>query len=462
MKLFKSFKFRIAGYYLLVTFSLMSVIGGATFLLLSRSLYNNLDSYLVNRYEEVRTALLVGSNHIAIVEQINELILIYDTSGNLIQRIGPNISLNGVNDIISKTVNNSGSKVLENVDSSGGQRLRVYATQVDFGQHLVVIVARPLSEIDFPLGIFVGSMAGTGLLLLLISGIGGWILADRSLKPVEQMTRTAREITAAGLNRRIRVTGEDEISELASTLNDMIERLEQSFIRQKRFTSDASHELRTPLAIIEAETSLALSKERDSGEYRKSLEVVSQETSYMSLLIDKLLYLARSEANQDTLSITEVDLGDLFKEVFSSVSVIAAQRGLTFKLGNVENMLVMADATKLKQVFFSILENAVIYTPSGGSVSGSVQSVEQKAVAVIKDTGIGIPAEDLPHIFERFYRVDEARSRSGGGMGLGLAIAKQALESQGGTIDVESRVKEGTTFTLTLPLKRSDVSANPE
>ena len=239
-------------------------------------------------------------------------------------------------------------------------------------------------------------------------------------------------------------------------MNDMIGRLEEAFNRQRQFTADASHELRTPLAIMQAEATLALSKERTIEDYQKSLETISQESAYMSSVIGKLLFLARSDAGKEQLNFEDVDLKELITGLSANIETLAIDKGIKFTVDAKENLIVNGDKVKLRQLFINILENAVRYTPTGGNISVLLEKKDSNAVTAISDTGIGIPPEHLPHIFERFYRVDKARSRADGGVGLGMAIAKYIADSHGGKIEVESQVGKGTTITVTIPLK------NPE
>jgi heavy metal sensor kinase len=273
---------------------------------------------------------------------------------------------------------------------------------------------------------------------------------------VEQITLTAQKIEESDLSQRIDVKTDDELGRLASTLNEMIARLEAAFNRQRQFTADASHELRTPLAIMQAEATLALSKERTEADYRKSLETISQESTYMSSVIGKLLFLARSDAGKEQLNFEDVELKELITGLSANVEALAQDKGIKLTVDAKEDLIVNGDKVKLRQLFINILENAVRYTPNDGNISVSLVRSELDALVTITDTGIGIPPEHLPHIFERFYRVDKARSRAEGGVGLGLAIAKFIADSHGGKIEVESAEGKGTSFYLSLPLKKAE------
>jgi len=270
---------------------------------------------------------------------------------------------------------------------------------------------------------------------------------------VDKIAQTAREIEESDLSRRINVNTKDELGRLAATLNEMIGRLEKAFQRQKQFTSDASHELRAPLAVIEAESSLALQKERPSSDYQRSLEIISQESKQMSSLIDQLLTLARADAGKEQWNFTEVNLGKLISNLSTDVEVLCQEKGLNFQLGQTQDLVVKGDEARLRELFMNLLDNAIRYTPSPGTVSISLRREGQMAVVAITDTGVGIPAEDMPFIFERFYRVDKSRSRAEGGSGLGLAICRHIAEAHGGKIEVESQVGAGSTFSVWLPLQ---------
>jgi heavy metal sensor kinase len=272
---------------------------------------------------------------------------------------------------------------------------------------------------------------------------------------VDKIAQTAQEIEENDLSRRINVNTKDELGRLAATLNAMIGRLDKAFQRQKQFTSDASHELRTPLAVIEAESTLALQKERPANDYRQSLETISQEATQMSSLIEQLLTLARADAGKEQWNFTKVNLGKLITNLSADAEVLCQEKGLSFQLGQTQDLVVKGDEARLRGLFMNLLDNAIRYTPAPGTISVSIRREGQMAVAAVKDTGIGIPAEDIPFIFERFYRVDKSRSRAEGGTGLGLAICKHIAEAHGGKIEVESQVGAGSTFSVSLPLQPS-------
>jgi heavy metal sensor kinase len=451
MTFFKSIRTRLTIWYLVVIVVLLLVFSAVAYFMLSNNLYQSLDNSLETRSNELKaTDVFAG--------QPNELLLTFDSNGILQQEFGPLIDSDSINELVGQAL--SGQDGFLTVVTTDKQGVRLYATsfRLPFFNQVVIVVGQLTSGITGVLATFRYVLIIAGLSVVVLAGIGGLFLASRVLKPVERITKTAQEIGESDLSRRINVSSDDELGRLASTLNGMIGRLEEAFNRQRQFTADASHELRTPLAVMQAESTLALSKERTESDYRKSLETISQESAYMSAVIGKLLFLARSDAGKEPLYFEEVDLKEQIIELSTNVEALAMDKGIRLKVDALESLVVNGDRVKLRQLFINILENAIRYTPSEGNISVSLIKKEAMAVVAVSDTGMGIPPEHLPHIFERFYRVDKARSRAEGGVGLGLAIAKFIAESHGGKIEVESQVEKGTTFYVSIPLKNSSIT----
>ncbi len=450
MRFFKSIKFRLTGWYLIVIIVLLLIFGTLAYLMLSNNLYQNLDDSLKARTTQLADSFEQG--HISFDERLSELVLVYNASGTSIQKIGPNVELTDIDRLVKQAL--QGQSSFLTAATTDGQEVRLYAAPFtpESNGKIVIVVGHSTDAVKNVLASFRNTLGIPALVIVVLAGIGGLFLANRALKPVDRITRTARDIGEHDLSQRIEVPSNDELGRLASTLNKMIERLESAFERQRQFTADASHELRTPLAVIQAESTLALAKERAEIEYRKSLEMVSLETSHMAAIIEKLLFLARSDSGKEPLNLEEVNLRKLLTDLISDLDVLALDKGLKLNFHPTADLKVKGDRVKLRQLFLNLLENAIKYTPDGGSISTSVIRQEKTAMVAISDTGIGIPSEHLPHIFERFYRVDKARSRAEGGAGLGLAIAKNIAEIHGGKIEVESQVGKGSTFTVSLPL----------
>jgi len=283
---------------------------------------------------------------------------------------------------------------------------------------------------------------------------GGAFLARRVIKPVEQMAATAQQITAQNLNERIKLTQADvELERLAESFNQMITRLENSFNQVRQFTADASHELRTPLTILKGETQLALDGHLNPDEYRHVLRSRMEELERMARIVDDLLILSRADSQVAELDFQIVDLSDLVIESCEQLRHCAEAGQLSLIVENVEPIEVIGDSLRLRQMFRNTLENAIKYTPEGGEVRVQLRPEgDDRSRLIITDTGIGIPAADLPRIFDRFYRVDKARSRERGGSGLGLSIVKWVVDAHSGTISIESEAGKGTLVTILLPL----------
>lgn len=455
MSIFKSIKVRLTVWYLIAIVLLLAAFGAVAYFMLSKNLHRNLDEALRARVAELQNSITIKDHQISLEQKFNDLILIYDADSALLQKLGPNVRFSNIEEMVQQAL--FGQSSFLTAPTTEGQDVRLYAApfNLDSRTRIAIIVGRPTREIQDMLSIFRVVIIYSALAVVLLAGIGGMFLMNRTLKPVDHITDIAREIGEGDLSRRIDIQSEDEMGRLATTLNGMIARLEEAFQKQRQFAADASHELRTPLAIIQAESSLALDKKRTQAEYRRSLELVSQEVTYMSEIIGKLLLLARNDAGSEPSNFQEVNVRDLFTELSSDVEALAQEKGVVFNLGPMDNLTVKGDRFKLKQLFLNILDNAIRYTPSGGTVSSSLVRKNGSAIVSISDTGMGIPTEHLPFIFDRFYRVDKARSRADGGMGLGLAIAISIAKLHGGKIEVESQVGKGSTFHIILPLLES-------
>jgi signal transduction histidine kinase len=275
------------------------------------------------------------------------------------------------------------------------------------------------------------------------------------------MTSIARRIKAGDLHERVPVPpGKDELQTLALTFNEMIERLEKEFNRQRRFVADASHELRTPVAAIRSMTDVALSQSdalngASSDEYLSTLHDVNAEAERLGHLINDLLTLASTDEHQLLLEREEVRLDLLAIDVAATTEALASEKGITLEVKADQPAMVIGDEVRLIQVMLNLIDNAIAYTNTGGKVLLSVEVREKEVFLTVRDSGIGIAQEHLEHIFERFYRVDAARSRAAGGTGLGLAIVEWIVRAHGGVITVESQVGVGTTFTVKLSLYKN-------
>jgi heavy metal sensor kinase len=292
--------------------------------------------------------------------------------------------------------------------------------------------------------------AGGGVLLFGL--VGGWWVASRAIRPIEAISATAIKIAGGDLSQRINAANTDnELGRLAALLNSTFARLEAAFAHQARFTSDASHELRTPVSVILAQTQMALSRQRPASDYRESLEACQRAAQRMRKLTESLLALARLDAGQEPMKNEPFDLSRVARECVELVRPLAVERGLDVHC-ELPAVPCLGDAERIGQVATNLLTNAIQYTRNGGKIQISTAAQNGSAVLTVTDTGTGIPPEDLPHIFERFYRADKSRSRLQGHSGLGLAICKAIVDAHGGTIDVSSQPGAGSSFVVKLPV----------
>jgi heavy metal sensor kinase len=338
--------------------------------------------------------------------------------------------------------------------------LRVLAVAVPAGrQHrYVFLVANPLQDQEKALGQARQAFYIAIPLALLLASLGGYFLARKSLAPVVTMGERAARIGAANLNERIpEPQNNSELSRLARIFNELLARLDESFGRQKRFMADASHELRTPVAVVCGESEVALSQPtRDEQEYRESLAIVNDEGQRLTRMVEDLFTLARADAGEYPLVLTDFYLDESMNECVRSVRSLAAQKDLQISVESpVNEVAFRGDEPLVRRMVLNLLHNAIKYTPKGGQLRVSVKENQQHCEIVISDTGPGIPLEARAHVFDRFFRVDKARSRdeslNGSGAGLGLSIAKWVAELHGGTIVLDDSIGKGATFVISLP-----------
>ncbi len=319
-----------------------------------------------------------------------------------------------------------------------------------------LVAARPSAPLYGPPQLLV-SMLLIAPFVMIVSTLLGYWLAGRSFKPMEQMITEVEAITdGRSLHRRVAVpTGSDELARLGANLNAMLGRVERSFVALRRFTADASHELKTPLMVLRAGVERALTHPETPGEIVDTLDETLRQVNEMTELVTNLLTLARVDEGRSTLVLVEADLVPLVAETTETAELLGEQQGVivAYDLPD-QPVIARVEPGRIRQLLMNLLTNAIKYTPQGGAVEVALSPDAGSAVLMVRDTGIGIATGDLPHVFERFWRADPARSRTGErpGVGLGLAIAKWIVEAHGGTIEVQSRPGRGTTFTARLPL----------
>jgi heavy metal sensor kinase len=324
----------------------------------------------------------------------------------------------------------------------------------------LIILGRPVDPNGQLPRLLVTLLVGSlGILALILAG--GYWLVGTALYPIRTITRTARAIGESDLRRRLNLKREDELGELAGTFDQMLDRLQAAFDRQRQFTADASHELRTPLTIVGLETDRALEKQRSPQEYESALQVIRSENEFMSHLVNELLTLARLDSGQIALKSEALDLSDLTLEVMERLAPLARHKQVGLYTGELPETPIHGDRQYLTLMITNLVENAIKYSPEKqGAVQVNtgtrLENGATRAWLRVEDNGPGIRAENLPHLFDRFYRVDKARARDADegqpdGVGLGLAIVQWVARAHQGEVSVSSQVGEGTTFEVRLP-----------
>lgn len=332
------------------------------------------------------------------------------------------------------------------VRTHGGNR--EVAVRGDDGR--LVLVGQSLEQLRSDLWRTVLGFAGASMAALALALAGGWFLVGRALRPIGRIAETAEAMSESNLSLRVDISRtEDELGRVAAALNRAFDRLQEAFERQTRFTADASHELRTPLASLIAELEWALAKPRSESEYQNTLQVCARAAQRMRNVVDGLLTLARADAGASPLRREPVNLTALARETAAAATSIATARGISIRLDGAL-AIVQGDPDRLRELISNLVLNAVQYSSPGGTVRCSISTAGGMTRLEVADSGPGIDPQDLPHVFERFYRANKTRSGPAGGAGLGLAISKWIAESHGGQIRCESN-HGGSRFTVELP-----------
>jgi two-component system OmpR family sensor kinase len=347
-------------------------------------------------------------------------------------------------------------------DASGsGWHIRVLSIPLQKDESIIAVmqIASSLEVVDAARDNLTDVLSVIWIVAVLFSGIVVWFTLGQTLKPLGAITETVEQINRADdLSRRIPYQGpeNDEIGNLVSSFNQTLERLEALFTSQQRLLADVSHELRTPLTVIKGNVDLM---RRMKSLDEESLTSIDQESGRLTRLVGGLLLLAQAESGKLALHMKRVELDLLLTEVFQEMSILAGNK-VHIRLNDIDQAYVNGDRDRLKQVFINLVANAVQYTPQGGEIFLSLDRIGEQARIICRDTGPGIPTEDLPHIFERFYRAEKSRTRrETTGFGLGLSIANWIVERHGGRIEVNSQEGKGTTFAIWLPLYRDGQQA---
>jgi heavy metal sensor kinase len=471
MMLFKTIKFKMTLWYVAILGIILSCFSLFLYFTLADSLYKGVDNKIRTMAEIVasstRSPFGAGTS-MADLDQImterfgirplGRFIQILDESGRIGEK---STNLRDVQIPISVQTMKAASRgviTFETVQVMEKYPLRVVTMPIMENEKMVGIVqvGSSLEGVEEALDQLLLILLIAVPAALLIASAGGLFLANQALRPVDAITRIARRIGSGDLSQRIRIKRvNDEIGRLASTFNEMIAKLEKSFHQVKRFTADASHELKTPLTILRGEVEVGLKKKRGLKEYQSILASNLEEINRMSRIVEDLLTLSRADMGELIMEREEIELSALAREVWEDLQLLAKKKRIQLKFMDNGFTRVEGDPLFLRQLILNITENGLKYTRAGGEVAVRVKGDRDQGVVrlLVADTGVGIPQKDLKRIFDRFYRVDGARSRETGGTGLGLSICQWIAQAHEGRIAVESKVGKGSTFTVTLPMK---------
>jgi two-component system OmpR family sensor kinase len=476
-RILRSVRTRLALWHTAVLALVLVAFTVATFIFLQRLTQDRVDRSLADAVRHFHQALLAEARNGRGPEQAaQDAAHAFRFSGRRVLVYGTHHSLIAVSDSAADDLTQAISAIDQADDSpihpifasltpgrssfatvgEGANRVRAYATGVTVGDETFTIVALQLglSERSI-LATFLQATAIAIPLALVVAGVGGYFLARRSFAPVVDMGRRASSIDSESLDARLAVrnTG-DELDELAAVFNDMLARLERSFVQQRQFMADASHELRTPLASLRADASVALSQARTNREYEQSLEQVRDEARRLSAIVDDLFTLARLDAEDAILHREEFYLEELLMRCVGHIRPLAHDRGVVLAFQPSVEARCSGDAELIGRIVTNLLDNATKFTPRGGLVCVELEANGDQHLVRVRDDGPGIPTEAQAHVFDRFFRADESRTRSSSapsGAGLGLSIAWRIAQAHGGRLELTRSDASGTVFTLMLP-----------
>lgn len=463
MPVLRSVRLRLTLWYVLLLAIIVAAFSAGIYLTLRHNLYANLDDSIQNRANILLDIVRYEGSRPTLAGRVSSVdpntgehfVRVFDTSGAT--TFDSSAAAGDVpvdTSAIERALSGKPSTRRVSVD---GEPMRVRTLPIERNEGIAGVLEVGLSEGDVSdtLQTLLVILAFAYPVTLAVASLGGAFLAGRALSPIDRLTRLARRMSAEDLSQRLNLRlPDDEMGRLARTFDEMIGRLDDSFRRQRQFTADASHELRTPLTAIKGQLEVALRRPREAAAYREVLQTVNEEVDRLIRLVGSLLTLAKADAGQIPIASEAVRLGELITAAVEQVRPVVRQRGLDVRVEPGPDVTLQADEDLLLQLLLNLLDNAVKYTPAGGHVTVGWSLDGQHVELWVRDTGIGIASEHLPHIFARFYRVDEARSRAEGGAGLGLSICRWIAEAHGGSVSVQSVPAQGTAFMVKLPLNR--------
>jgi len=457
-------KWKLTIWYSGILALILVVFSSAVYVYFENSLMNSIDTK-IKSIADVLSSSLTGANNQSVLgnfERYLENVLGKKPKGKFIQIIDPSGKIGAkMNDMETDAVPvplstmeraANGEIVYETIENQNSRTRMVTIPFIENKQVSFVQVGSSLADFDETM---------RKLLIIMVIGIPtsltvivivGYFMAKKSLKPVDQITKAAVKISSSNLDERIDIKGrKDELSRLADTFNAMIGRLKDSFQRINQFSIDVSHELKTPLTILKGETEVALRKERSNEEYRQLLQSNLEEIDRMAQIIDDLLLLSKADRKDVKLNIENISLRDLIADVCMKMKIFADKKEITLIVDELADVRLSGDELKLRRMLWNIIENGIKYTPKDGVVTVSSYTNNGCVCIDVRDNGIGISADDVKYIFDRFYRADRSRKRESGS-GLGLSISKWIAEAHKGAIEVTSQPAQGSQFLIKLPV----------
>ncbi len=451
-------RFRLTLWYSCALILVALALAGASQWALNVSLDHAMDQRL--RFRLIGLHAFIDANNQNSLDDLAAKLRGLDHLGDLFQVVGPRGELIAQSDglarhrVHAEAAWNLGGRM--SFRNAGPRRFpfRMAAQEIYVnGQRLIIEVADPRAKFEGIFTEFFSVLLMIVPIVLLAAAAGGYWLSTRALAPVDQIIDEAQTINPTNFSTRLSVpaTG-DELQRLSQTLNQMLDRVEQSVLQVRRFTADASHELRAPMTLIYTAAQFALRRDRSADELKDSLHKILRAAKRCTDLINQLLWLARSDAGTNRVELVSTDAVAVLSDVTSEAAMLAADKGLTIA-GDLPDtpIYVALDEASFRRMMLILLDNAVKYTSPGGTITVRMTERENHIEIAVADSGIGIPTEHLPFIFDRFWRADQVRSRESGGTGLGLAIASEIAQSHGAELKVESAVGRGSTFPVRLP-----------
>ncbi len=465
--IFRSIRFRLVLWFTVILALVLCTFSAFVYISQSRDIRGEAEFRLERKMAALEVTLTVTSNGLLVpqgVLQDTDVLVFLGPTGRVLASYGPIPAQDAVRLAArAQQEQEQNGKVTsgfltwsEGNNSPQANYIFISVPIVDIsGQAGLVILGSPIDPYGLINRLLLTLSAGS-LLTLIIALVGGFWLADRAMRPVKTITQTARTIGETDLSRRLNMKNKDELGELASTFDAMLARLQAAFERQRQFVADASHELRTPLTIVTLETSRALASRRSADEYKQALAIIHSENDFMTSLVNDLLMLARMDAGQAVVELAPVDLSDVVIETVERLTPLAARNNVHLETGDLPEVRILGDRQYLVQMVSNLVENGIKYT-TGESRRVRVETgaADGNAWLRVSDTGPGIAPEHIPHLFDRFYRIDKSRTRQPGdgngpaspsGSGLGLSIVQWIARTHGGEVHVESTLGIGTTF----------------